>query len=383
MSYSFQTAGNIIVGRDKRREIPLICSGFGKRILFVTGRRTVFLDEMIPEFLKLGCTVIAFQVETEPTTGIIERGLEIARKHRCDVIAAVGGGSVIDTAKALAVLVPNSGTLMDHLEVIGDAVPLEKQKIPLVVAPTTAGTGAEATCNAVIRSKKHKVKVSLRSVNMFPSCVVIDPVCTRSMTPELTAFSGFDAMTQLIESYLSKNANPITDALCIEGLRKVHDSFFKAYQDGTDIQAREEMCVASLLSGMALANSKLGAVHGIAGPLGGMIDAPHGGICAALLGPVMIKNIARIQKDHISDAALRVNIISQVLFDASKDHSDNLVSGIKDLARKMKIPGLGSCGFSDADYTELADKALRASSMKGNPVELNTEELFEIFTMAL
>ena len=195
----------------------------------------------------------------------------------------------------MAALLTNEGDLSDYLEVVGKGRPLQNPAAPCIAVPTTAGTGAEVTYNAVLGVPDQHVKVSMRSPLMLPRWAIVDPLLTHSMPPELTASTGLDALTQLIEAFVSNKANPLTDGVCREGLQRAGRSLRRAFEDGSDAEAREDMSLASLFSGMALANAKLGAVHGFAGPLGGMTDAPHGVICGKLLPYVMQANVRALQ----------------------------------------------------------------------------------------
>ena len=236
-----------------------------------------------------------FHVSGEPTVEVIEAGLEQARDHHSELVISLGGGSVIDAGKAIAALLTNPGQIYDYLEVVGKGKPLTNPSVPYIAIPTTAGTGSEVTRNAVITVADQRVKVSLRSPSMLPRLAIVDPELAFGLPPEITAFTGLDALTQLIEPFLSNAANPMTDALCREGMRYAARSLRQAHDHGDDPEAREGMALASLFGGLALANAKLGAVHGFAGPIGGMFPAPHGAICARLLPLVVEGNLKAIR----------------------------------------------------------------------------------------
>ena len=221
------------------------------------------------------------------------------------MVVGIGGGSVIDTAKAIAALVSNSGEPLDYLEVIGKGCALERAPVAFIALPTTAGTGSEVTRNAVLGSPEHGVKASLRSPMMLPRLSVIDPELTVELPPALTASTGLDALTQLIEPYVSSRANAMTDLYCLEGMRRVSRSLRRAFVDGGDKEARTDMAFASLLGGLALANAGLGVVHGFAAPMGGMFDAPHGAVCAALLPHGVAANIRALRSRGANGDALR------------------------------------------------------------------------------
>ncbi|RPJ06403.1 MAG: iron-containing alcohol dehydrogenase [Spirochaetaceae bacterium] len=383
MEFGFSTAGQIVFGRNQAETLPGLASGLGEKYLIVTGKRKNLAEKIADGLMARACEALLFTVDHEPDTQIVASGISAARKAKCDAILAVGGGSVIDTGKAIAALVPNKGELLDYLEVIGKAKPLEKPALPMIAVPTTAGTGAEVTCNSVIASCEHKVKVSLRSQSMYPTIALVDPVLTLSLPPDVTAASGCDALSQLVEPFVSNKANPLTDALCSMGLACVRDSLLECFLHPDDLDARENMCLASLSSGIALANAKLGAVHGIAGPLGGMIAAQHGALCAALLVPVMEINLAALKKTGNAVGLYKYDEIGRIL---CKDQDAQAIDGIAwctRLAARLSICGLSAIGLPESEIKTLASNAAKASSMKGNPVVLQEEEIISIIEKAM
>ncbi|MCX7765865.1 MAG: iron-containing alcohol dehydrogenase, partial [Candidatus Sumerlaeia bacterium] len=265
--------------------------------------------------------------------------------------------------------------------VVGRGKPFTKSPLPFIAIPTTAGTGAEVTRNAVLFVPEQKVKVSLRSHLMLPYLALVDPELTYSMPPELTATTGLDALTQLLEAFVSNKANPLTDGICREGLRLVSCSLKRAYENGNDSTARENMALASLLSGLALANSGLGAVHGLAGPIGGMFPLPHGLICASLLAPVCRVNINALQSRAPDSPALaRYCEAARILTGINTAKSEDLIYWIKDICKSFNIPSLYRLGISisDNEIQTIVTKSINSSSMKGNPINLTEEELTEI-----
>jgi len=307
-----------------------------------------------------------------------------ARRVECDLVIGIGGGSVIDTGKVVAALITNSGRLTDYLEVIGRAQPLVRPSAPYIAIPTTAGTGSEVTRNAVLGSPQHSVKVSMRSLFMLPDLAVIDPDLTLSLPPTITAITGLDAFTQLMEAFVSNRANALTDSICLEGLHRVARSLKRAYTDGSDRDARENMCLASLFSGMALANAKLGAVHGIAGPLGGMISAAHGAICAALLPAVMDTNIRALRARAADSAVLeRYHELARILTGSAQARAEDGISWVRDLCWALQIESLARLGLNKADFPAVVAKSQKSSSMQGNPIRLTEDELLEILQIAL
>jgi alcohol dehydrogenase class IV len=261
---------------------------------------------------------------------------------------------------------------------------LANAPLPYIAIPTTAGTGTEATRNAVLESPAHGVKASLRSPLMLPSLALVDPELTYSLPPEITASSGLDALTQLIEPFVSVKANPMTDALCREGMRHAAKSLRGAYHNGTDASAREGMSLASLFGGMALANAALGVVHGFAGPLGGMLHAPHGAICARLLPLVMEANLKALESRQAGHAAIKRYIeVAQIVTGDKNASAQDGVKWVSDLVGELNIPPLSAHGMTESHIPEAVGKTLNASSTKGNPIALSEGELEEVLLKAI
>jgi alcohol dehydrogenase class IV len=256
--------------------------------------------------------------------------------------------------------------------------------VPCVAVPTTAGTGAEVTANAVLASSEHRVKASLRSALMIPRVALVDPGLTASCPPPVTAASGLDALTQCLEPFVSVRANPVTDGLAREGLRRAAAGLRAAYADGGDLQARADMATCSLLGGIALANAKLGAVHGLAGVVGGTADVPHGVACAALLVPVIEANVRALRAGPPGQPALdRYHQAAQLLTGQAGASVEDGLAWIRETLALLQIPGLGAFGIQPGDADGIAAKALRSSSMQGNPVALTPGDLRAILLRAI
>jgi alcohol dehydrogenase class IV len=306
------------------------------------------------------------------------------REHGCTVIAGLGGGSAIDTGKAIAALLTNPGDPLNYLEVIGRGQPLQQTPLPYLAIPTTAGTGSEVTRNAVLASHEHRVKVSLRSPLMLPRAAIVDPELTYSLPPSITASTGLDALTQLIEPYTCNSPNPLVDAICREGMQRAARSLKRAYQDGADLEARENMSLAALFGGMALANAKLGAVHGFAGPLGGLFPAPHGMICARLLPFVVEANVRALQtREPNSPVLRRYNEVAQLLAGRSTAGVNDAIGRLHQLCIDLDVAPLSQFGFTPNDIPTVVAQAQKASSLKGNPIALTAEELSDILQQAV
>ncbi len=378
MNFEFATATQIIFGNGKIHQLPELLRNTGKKVLLVTGKNRERAELLFRKLISDGFDVFFFSVEKEPSVQIISEGVELAREKGCRAVVGFGGGSAIDSAKAIAAMVLNKGELTGFLEVIGKGKKLTEKPLPFVAVPTTAGTGAEVTKNAVIHSPEHHVKVSLRSPFMFPDAAVIDPGLTVSMPPGITATTGMDALTHLLETFVSNQSNPFIDRFSREGMRRIAGSLKKAYTDGSDMNARENMAYAALLGGMALANVRLGAVHGFAGPMGGMFPAPHGAVCATLLPAVMEVNIRVAEENKLQTTLEKYHEVAAILTGNPKAHAKDGIRWVKQMTEDLKIPSLLSYGLSACDFNILVEKAKNASSMKGNPVKLNDSQLMEI-----
>ncbi len=379
MNFEFATAGRIVFGPGSLQKEIAGFSAFGRNPLVVTGKTP---DRFRPFFDRLrdtGSTVTLFPVSGEPTTTEVSDGVHLARQSGCDLVIGIGGGSVIDAGKAIAALIRNPGELMDYLEVIGKGLPLQQPPVDYIAVPTTAGTGAEVTRNAVLTSVSRGVKVSLRSLLMLPRLAVVDPELTLSLPPDVTAATGLDALTQLIEAFVSKKATPVTDAVCREGLIHAARSLYTAYRDGQNLAARTDMSLAALFSGLALANGGLGAVHGIAAPLGGLLSIPHGLVCGQLLLPVIRANVRQLESlSGQEETLLRFEETARLL---TGDPGATIADGmawLSDLIRRLHLPPLADFGLKAADFPRIAEAAARAGSMKGNPVPLSREALVRI-----
>ena len=307
-----------------------------------------------------------------------------AREHGADVVAAIGGGSVIDAGKAVAMLLGNGGDPLDYLEVVGSGRKITQPAVPCVAVPTTAGTGAEVTANAVLASPAHRVKASLRSTLMIPRVALVDPQLTASCPPPVTAASGLDALTQCLEPFVSVRANPLTDGLAREGLARAAAGLRAAYADGSDLGARADMAMCSLLGGMALANAKLGAVHGLAGVVGGTADVPHGMACAALLAPVIEANVQALRSGQPGHPALaRYTETARLLTGKPAATTEDGIAWIRETITLLAIPSLAAFGIRPGHADDVAGKASRSSSMQGNPVALSHTDLRAILLQAL
>ncbi len=390
-SLAFELAAptRIVFGAGCAREVGALAAGMGGCALVVTGKSTDRARAALEMLAAAGVRAATFSVAGEPTVETARTGVAAARAASCDVVIALGGGSTIDAGKAIAALVANGGDPLDYLEVVGRGQPLRRRSLPFIALPTTAGTGSEVTKNAVLGSHEHGVKASLRSPLMLPSAALVDPDLLVGLPAEVLASSGLDALSQLIEPFVSARANPLTDGFAREGLRRSASALRRAYtaaRMGVAVAPadREALALASLLGGLSLANAGLGAVHGFAAPAGGLFAAPHGAVCAALLGPVMQINVAALRARAPEGPALAryQEVAALVTGNASATIEDGL-AWVAALCRALDVPGLARHGMREADVAALVGKARVASSMKGNPIALTDAELTDIATRAL
>jgi alcohol dehydrogenase class IV len=384
MKFEFATADRIIFGSGAAADLASIVTSLGRAAFVLTGETPQRWETILQPLSDQGLDPAIFRVKGEPTTEVVSEAVAAARQVQADVVVGIGGGSAIDAGKAVAAMLTNRGQLLDYLEVVGQGKPLAHPSAPYIAVPTTAGTGAEVTRNAVLMVPDQRVKVSMRSPFMLPKVALVDPLLTHSMPPEMTAGTGLDALTQLVEAFVSNKANPLTDGICREGLARAARSLHRAFENGSDAAAREDMSLASLFSGLALANAKLGAVHGFAGPLGGMIDAPHGILCGKLL-PYVTETNVRALKDRAPDspALARFDEIARIVTGNASAEAPDAVAWIHELSDALALPGLHHYGLTEADFRAAVAKAQKASSMKGNPIELTETELLTVLKSAL
>jgi alcohol dehydrogenase class IV len=379
MHFEFATAARIVFGEGEARRFAAAGGLPRGRSLVVTGSNP---DRVQPLVASLSCSL--FSVPGEPTIDLVCAGVEQARGEECASVIAIGGGSAIDAGKAIAAMLTNPGEPLDYLEVIGKGQPLTQPSAPFFALPTTAGSGAEVTRNAVLASPAHCVKASLRSPFLLPKAAIVDPELTWSLPCAVTASTGLDAITQLIEPYVSSRASALTDLYCVEGLRRATACLPRAWENGADRSARASMSWASLLGGMSLANASLGVVHAFAASIGGRWNAPHGAICAAVLPHAMEINIEALRRRAPSSVALRrYDEIAHIVTRRPHAIADDGVVWVADLCERLEIPPLGAYGVTAGDLDDLCAKAAQTSSMKGNPIPLSKDELREIAIRAL
>lgn len=379
MLFEFATATRIVFGEGAASSLPEIARTFGSHGLVVTGSSSGRFGALLS-----GLKTEFFTVSSEPTVELIREGVRRVREGGCDFVISIGGGSAIDTGKAIAAIATNGGEPLEFLEIVGKGRAITIPPLPFIAVPTTAGTGSEVTRNAVLGSTEHGVKASLRSPLMLPRVALIDPELTYCLPPAVTAYTGLDALTQLIEPYVSARSNPLTDAICLDGIRRVAGALQRVYHDGMDREARRDMALGSLLGGLALANAGLGVVHGFAAPLGGKWKAPHGALCAAVLPYGMEANIAALRARAPQNPALeRYQTVARLLTGRDEAAAEDGVAWMRRICAELQVPALRAWGITEADLHEIVEKAAGASSMKANPLPLASDELMAIVTAAL
>jgi len=385
ISFELATAARILFGEGRAAEVPAEVAALGlARVLLVTGRPRPAAEALATGLAARGVAVELFRISGEPTVEVAREGTARAREARCDGVVALGGGSAIDAGKAVAALATNGGDVLDYLEVIGRGQPLLAAPLPFVAVPTTAGTGAEVTRNAVLGSAQAGVKASLRSPLMLPRLAVVDPDLLAGSPATLLASSGLDALTQLIEPYLSARANPLTDALAAEGIRRSARSLRAACTGPLEPGQRRDLALASLLGGLCLANAGLGAVHGFAAPAGGTLGAPHGALCAALLPATLDVNLRALRARAPRHPSLaKFGDLAAWLTGRPGAAPEEAAAAVAALAGALGVKGLAHHGLDAAGVPGLVARAKNASSMKGNPVVLTDGELTEIVERSL
>lgn len=392
IGFDFFCPAQIVFGRGTWERLGTLAAGFGRRALVVARPGSLGAGNLMERLTTMldaaGVAVTSCLQHGEPTVADIERAVQAGRSGDCDLVIGLGGGSVIDTAKAAAGLLTNPGSPLDYMEVVGRGQPLEQPAAPWIAVPTTAGTGAEATRNAVIGCPDQQFKASLRSEHLLARVAVIDPELAVSASPGVTASSGLDALCQLIESYTSNRAQPMTDALALQGVALAATALPRACADGGDLEAREAMALAALLSGITLANAGLGAVHGFAAPLGANFPAPHGTICAALLPHVVSANIAALAAEspqhpyleRYADLGRQLTHSPALTRDAALEAAQRFLG---DLVRQLKIPPLRNFGLQPADVPGMVALARKASSMRYNPAVLSDDTLARVLAATI
>jgi len=391
MAFAFYSVPQVVFGVGEFRRAGEIAAGLG-RVAFIIYNGSAVQAEKLVELLKAADVASSlYRQRGEPVVSGIDQAVEEARRAGCDVLIGLGGGSAIDAAKAVAALLANGGLASDYMEVVGKGQKINKAAMPWIAIPTTAGTGAEATRNAVIGLPDKNFKASIRNELLLPRVALVDPQLGVEVPPEVTARSGMDALCQLIESYTSTGASAMTDALALQGIPLAGVALPRAFHDGGDLAARQDMALAALFSGMTLTNAGLGAVHGFAAPIGANFPAPHGAVCAALLAPIMRANVTALL-EHADKPASQPTLRRYAQIGRLLAHRPELddtsayqygIWKIEAMVEELAIPKLSRFGLKTEDIPAMVELAKRASSMRYNPVKLSDEALAGALSSAI
>lgn len=378
-SYALALPRRIVFGRGWATGLADAVAQRGRRVLLVRGQSVPAVDEVRASLVDAGCGLLTVLSRGEPSLECLQAAVARGRTGEVDVVLAIGGGSTIDLGKAAAAMIPQASDPLDHLEVVGRGKPLDAAPLPFVAAPTTAGTGAEATKNAVIGVSAARRKVSLRDDRMLADLALVDPALTDGAPPQVTLASGLDAVVQVIEPFLSARANPVTDALCRDAIPRGLAALCRLMV-AEDPAARDALSHVSLMGGLALANAGLGAVHGLAGPLGGRRPAAHGALCGRLLPGILVENRrALVEAGKDLDRMEAVEAWVAEIFGADRSQAaETLMRHIDDWG----LPRLADFGYTDADLDAVSEDAVSSSSMKANPVALTPTRLRAVLESA-
>lgn len=387
-SFQFSSLPKIIFGAGKRTELAAELSSRGNKVLLLTGSSSVHNsghgDEIITALKTANLELEHEVIAHEPSPSLIDKIVEKYRPSGIQVIVAVGGGSVMDAGKAISAMIPVDGSIRDYLEGVGEKKH-PGHKIPFIAMPTTSGTGSEMTKNAVISEVGEKgFKKSLRHENFIPELAIIDPEMMLSCPAKLTAASGMDAFTQLLESYLSTKANPMTDALALQGLKQIKKYLLRAFLEGEqNLEARSGMALAAMFSGITLAHAGLGLVHGFASPLGGFYFIPHGVACGSLMAPVFATTIDNLQDQPEHPAIKKLIIVSKVFADFKYKKDMEYLHAFKEklihITTLLEVPMLSEFGLKEEGIQKVVD----CTSHKNHPVRLTNDQLINALQLRI
>jgi alcohol dehydrogenase len=383
-AFSLSRPPKIIFGPGSLARIGAAATALGKKALLVVSRsmakNSPIMERLTVSFDKASLEVHTVSMSGEPSPDLVDATVKQYAHRGITAVISIGGGSAIDAGKAVSAMLPLGKQVTGFLEDVGTA-PHPGKKIPFIAVPTTAGTGSEASANAVLSTVSNSgFKKSLRHEALTPDVALVDPELALSCPPEVTAACGMDALTQLLEAYVSPKASPMTDALCESAFPYLRAHLCAAVSDGANnLAARSHMAYAALVSGIALANAGLGVVHGLASPIGGYFYIPHGVVCGTLLLPatrITIRELACRDPDHVAlvKYARAGALISGEKHDAVEQGCDGLIAVIRELTEKLRIPRLSAYGISEADI----GKITAGSSSKNNPVPLSGEQIREL-----
>jgi alcohol dehydrogenase class IV len=384
--FYFAASPHIHFGAGRRADLADILKRYGSRVLLVTGAQSFDISALcrtLWDELQTGFELQRLRVEGEPTPALVDEAVAEYRGFAPHAVVAIGGGSAVDAAKAIAGLLPLGHSVLEYLEGVGLGRAYGGPSTPFVALPTTAGTGGETSKNAVLsETGEGGFKKSFRHEKLVARHIILDPELTLSCPPEVTASCGMDAFTQLLESYVSTGANPMSDALAASGMGMVRDSLLRAVRHGDDLEARAGMLYASSMSGLTLANAGLGSVHGLASPLGAFFPIPHGVVCGTLVYEASRMNIACMQEREPANPALLKYAEAGRIILHNPDLDDEearraLLDVLDDWTEKLAMPRLSSFGITEADIPRIVAGS-RGNSMQTNPVRLEDADLHDL-----
>jgi alcohol dehydrogenase len=377
--YEFNLPVRIIFGFRCLERLNDLLEDFDRNVLLITGRnfaKKSGLIERIEKLLKDFKVDVFSEITPEPTCSLVNRAIEFAKEKKSKLVIGLGGGSVIDAAKAVAGLANKRGRSEDYLRGIKK---IDFKGLDFIAIPTTSGTGAEVTPNAVLIDEDRIVKHSLRSKFLFAKMAIVDPELTLSLPKELTVYCGLDALSQSIESFVSAGASPLTDGICLESIRLILENILKVYKNPNDVVSRINMSYASLLSGIALCNARMGAVHGIAHPLGALYKIHHGLLCGLLLPYVMEFNLEKVKEKYAV-----ISSFFGIKKTSDREVAERLILEIKRLLKKLNFPSnLKELNVKIEDFPKIAkDAYLHSGSLKANPIEVKERDIIKILNRA-
>mgnify|MGYP002713101348 CR=1 FL=1 len=391
-AFSIARLPRIEFGNGVFNKVAELCSAYGRRVLLVTGAKSflgsTFYQQLQDDFSARQLSLELCQVPGEPSPQRVDEAVKQFAAADIDVVLGIGGGSALDAAKAIAGLLKVQRTVMDYLEGVGPELTYEGPALPFIAVPTTAGTGSEATKNAVLSVQgKDGFKKSFRDDKLVAEYAIVDPQLLASCPPGVIAANGMDALTQLLESYVSTRSNVMTEALAISGLRAARDGLLALYRNSDDARAREQMAYASMLSGICLAQTGLGSVHGLASPLGAFYPIPHGVVCGTLVAEATRVNIDAMQQREPDNVALdKYARLAEILSERRiRDHQearDSLIALLADWTEQLQLPGLAHYGVHENELDHVVAHS-RGSSMKTNPIVLSDAEIHRLLVARL
>lgn len=385
-SFVFSMPQKIVFGAGKFKNLPGYISGFGRRVILLTGSASfvgsAHWEYLTKELKKMNVHYDHATISHEPSPQLIDELTTECRTIHPSVVVAIGGGSVLDAGKAISAMILTAGSVIDYLEGFEGSKKHKGTKIPFIAVPTTSGTGSEATKNAVLSEPgENGYKRSLRHDNFIPNLSLVDPVLTLSCPAGITAASGMDAFTQLVESYLSVKSTNLTDCLALEGIRSIKKGLLQVVENGKNLEARTHMSYSALLSGITLANAGLGVVHGFASAMGGKAAIPHGIICGTLMASANRKNLNKLKDSRIKSPVIyKYAHLGRIFLDAETEkinddfYAEEFVSILEQWTEKLKLPRLSDLKLTTEELEQIAS----ATAIKNNPVDLNPKDLLDI-----